>query len=445
MTSHTTMSPILRNLLTAADAMAVAHGLPLEVTILHLCAMGAALAGDLVTSNPEGGPSIPAKFSVVFRTRDFSAPSWLADEWAYLERRQEELNRLPGSPLASPQAIAALRRETRAFDFVTQGTGEGPGIASALLDLSKNRKSFRHIQRVRGVGRPKCSIPHGSTTFVAEGLSPLATIVGSYFRANGYWSRLTTAVADRSTVLGWVGSNDSPKYHQIVRPTGIATLGWLVACPASQLSHYDVAPKLLAETTLQRLELARFGSTRFPFEPPQPAKELLDRQVGRLQEIIAPCAPGGGKWLAPDEFLGWHLSSILAALCCDSRGEEFNVSLHQATRVGCAVAAWVFRQHVHLCRLAYPSDDAGWFKGQDLAIFRLLTSRPASVRDVQRRLRGVNKDTCLRVLRRAVRAGLVVETDVRHFGLRHLPSVSSELSDFLSEFDPNSIFPIRRR
>ena len=65
--------------------------------------------------------------------------------------------------------------------------------------------------------------------------------------------------------------------------------------------------------------------------------------------------------------------------------------------------------HLHIMRLAFPADHEGLFSGTDLAVFRQLGPRPLSLRDIQRRLRGINKDQCLRSLQRAANAGLAVE------------------------------------
>jgi hypothetical protein len=135
----------------------------------------------------------------------------------------------------------------------------------------------------------------------------------------------------------------------------------------------------------------------------------------------------------PDRHLAWHLSAILAAMCAGSKEGDPQHQVLQATRLGIALAAWSTRQHLHHFRQAFPADDLGPFVGQSLSILRFLSATPSSVRQIQRRLRGLNKEACLWTLRRGVAAGLALEPEPERFTSVPLPG--QELADFVAEFE----------
>jgi hypothetical protein len=198
----------------------------------------------------------------------------------------------------------------------------------------------------------------------------------------------------------------------------------------------------VAAVMLQQLETVRLGLIRFLFQPTEEAKALLVRHDRQVREMLEILPENIRERVVPDPFLGWHLSAVVAALCCEGKDGEADHVILQSTQVGTVLASWVVMQHVHHFLQAFPADNAGLFGGQDLSVLRFLSARPRSARDVQRHLRGASKHSCLQSLQRAVHAGLVVETKDRHFIAVPPPPPGPGLSDFLSEFDPSRISPL---
>ncbi len=439
MSTSSELSPILRGLLLVAQEVSVTHGIPVEAVLFQTLAHGSALAGHLISSKPVGKQSLPAKFSALFLTGDSQIPAWINDELAHLQRRQNEILQ-PAKPVIR---IPVLRRRKRAIAALNPDDDHAGDEVGYKIDLLKRSHAYRYLHVVGGRTSPPTSKRIPSMALLASGYPAYRKILASRGKADGYAARIDAGRAERSNVFGWIANADWERLTREAGSHSLSKLGWTVGCPASSYCpDSQVASRLAGAAMLQRLEIARFGAIRFSYQPCVDAKALLDRQVEQGFELAATLSAALSGHVMPDSFLPWHLSAILAALCCDGKGEAVERSIHQATRVGIAIAAWVARQHVHRFRHAFPADADGLFTGQDLSVYRFLRNQPASVRDFQRRLRNVSNDSCLRSLQRAVAAGLAVETSAERFSVVPFPSPGGELSEFLSEFDPQRIFPL---
>jgi hypothetical protein len=430
------ISPILRSLVGAADSTARTHGVPLEAVLLHTLALGSALAGDLVHSNPARSKLLAAKFSVVFRSPDTHLPLWIGDEWTRLAQRQEEASKVRLLNRKSPHAIAALRRQRR----VIQALGTDLEMPTRLIDfalaMAKDRMMFRHLHRVNGRQPPVQQKRDVRTfTLAAAGAAELRRILRSREKPGGLWAMLEGAKGPPSNLIAWMRDCE---VKDVCRETGkhhFSLLGYRIECAMSHFCPETEVPSgLLANNILQRLEVVRSGKIKFKFTPPAEAVALLNRQVEETQAQLnaLPVADRGAA--LPDVFLAWHLSAILAALSCPTLPSESpELAFNQSAWLGCRIASWVVGQHLYHFRHAHPSDPEGEFTGQDLQVFRFLGPIPATPRQFQRRLRGVNKASCLRSLTRAVDAGLAIEPEPGRFAVEPPPR-GMEASEILSEF-----------
>lgn len=419
----------LQDLLLVADAIGRVHGTPPEAVLLHALAMGSALAGDLVTSKPGGVLVVPAKFSLLIRTPDPEPPWWIAEEWKHLKERQDQVLNARANTRYAEVPIAKLRRRQRLLRILNNGSGFDAAMIDRHIECAKNQKAFRFLHRI-GDGRPAAIPDCRSITLVAGGFRELGKILRSRNHPDSYWAMLKGGQVARSNLLAWIAAGD---WRALVSESGkpdLPALGLIVACPATSY-HPDsqVTSRLVAATMLHRLEMARFGSTRYAYTPGATARNLLDSQTEQARELANTLPPGDQNHVLPDPHLGWHLSAILAALCADGGVQEHQIV--QATSLGTALASWAVRQHVHHYHHAFPADDQGPFTGQDLSVLRFLTPAPAPVRAFQRRLRGVTRDSCLRSLRRVVDAGLAIEPEPGHFA-----AVPTPVGPGLSEFHP---------
>ncbi len=424
----------LNDLLTVAHCIAHVHGIPPQAVLLHTLAMASALAGDLVTSHPEGGALVPAKFSILIRTTDLNLPLWIDQEWQHLLERQSQVINAPPNPKYAAATVAALRRRQRILTALNNGSTFEASMIDSHLQSSKNKKTFRFLHVVGNGPCPPIGKGGRSITLAAPGIRALSKVLRSQGDPAGYVAMLDLGPADRSNLMAWVGSHD---FKKLVQEAGreLPKLGVIIECPArSFLPDDTMVAKVAAAAMVQRLEAARFGSIRYQFRPTDEARCLLGRQAGQTRALLDQVPATTRTQALPDPHLAWHLSALLAALCSGS-GPEGQQTLH-ATSLGTALASWAIEQHIHHVRHAFPGDHLGPFEGQDLRVLRFLGDQPSTVRDIQRRFREVNKASCLMSLRRAVAAGLALEPQPERFAA--VPVPGHELSDFDPSPDPET-------
>lgn len=431
------LTPNLRTLIGGATAVAQTHGVPLEAVLLHVLAMASTLAGDLISSKPTGSGLVPAKFSVLFRTPDNELPHWVSDEWTYLADLQTQVCHLRPAFLQDPKSIARLRRQRRVLMSLDGGAYEGVADMDMMIALARCRSTFPFFHRVAGRGGPAVPPPTDdrSIALAAGGLTELSLILRSRVKTAGYWARLHGRGLSRSNLLSWVPERDWRALCKDVGQEHFSRLGYALATRASRFCPESHAPcGVAASQMLQRLERIRFNSTKITFSPPAEARELLDLQVAESLALVHDLPSSQREAALPGPYLAWHLAAILAVVGCPpTQGDETLQAFHQAARIGCQLATWVVRQHLYHFRHAFPAFHEDRFVDLDLRIFRLLGTHPATVREIQRRLRGVDNATCLVSLARAVDAGLAAEVEPGRFAMVLPPPPGCELSDFLAE------------
>jgi hypothetical protein len=435
MNSLPELSPMLRGLLISCDEIASVHGIPLEAVVLQTLAHASALAGDLVTSKPDGRAQLPAKFSVIVRTPDSDCPGWIGAEIDHLLSRQEQMLRA-GDQLGG---VTKLRRQKRALQAIgAEEEDAGNSDIDQRIALAKRRPSFRFIHQVnQGKLHSGWEAPH-RIALAATGLSAFRKLL-SRTKGDPYASLHGLDIAARPNVIGWISSRDWGRLAKETTPCQFTSFGWVVECCASNYRpEVDVAPRSVAAKVLQRLEIVRLGAIKFNFQPDESAKTLLDQHGNQVRLMLAGVPDSIRAHAMPDPSLAWSLAALLVALCGYGADEEARCSELQCTRVAGILASWVMGRHIHDYRQDFPADSVGLISGQDLRVFRFLTSTPAPVRSFQRRLRGVDKDSCLKSLHRLVAAGLAVEGARERFVAVAPPDRGSELS----EFDPKRIFPL---
>lgn len=430
------LTPNLRCLIGAASSVGQTHGIPLEAVLLHILALGSTLAGDLIRSKPTDAPAIPAKFSLLIRTPDNHQPPWMANEWDYLAQQQKQICHVPPAFAQDPQSIARLRRQRRVLLSLDGGADQSVAELDMMMAIARKRTIFTFFHRMAERKGPFLPPANGrSVTLAAAGYAQLLPVLRSRVKTTGYWAMMNAPEHSRSNLVAWVAERDWRALRKEVGMEHFSRLGWAVACPTSRFCPEHVVPSGVAVgKVLQRLETIRLESIKLTFSPPAEARELLDRQVAECLALVHALPIFQREAALPEPYLAWHLAAILAVVGCPQvQGEDTLPAFHQSARIGCLLATWVVRQHLHHFRHAFPAHHEDRFVDLDLRIFRLLGTQPAAVREIQRRLRGVDTATCLASLARAVDAGLAVEPEPRRFAVVPPPTPGSGLSDFLSE------------
>lgn len=436
------MSLPLRAMLLLCHEVATSYGIPLEVAVVRLISLGAAMAGDLVQFKSHDGQVRNARLSLLLVTDDATVPLYFTVETEELFRRQAQMVGKPTSPFEDARLIAELRRKLRALSHFEPNPGFGARAIKAMIELNKRRKSLGAFTTMGKAPSSVCKPDR--TTIMVESAATLRKILRSVPQENGWWQALVAA----EKPMELLACLPDRQWRELARqPNAGSLLGrvWAIPCPASSFDpETSTPPKLLCGHAFKRLEYARLGSVGFHFAPPDEARELLDHSVEQFRAMDLDLRSlNGYDTPLPDPYLAWKFSGILTALCCDGTGEELKESFLQCARLGCAVASWVLRQHAHRLRTSFPRTQGQELTQVDRRVLRALTPEPAPVRTVQRRLKQVSKAACLDSLGYLVGAKLAMEAPPGHFAIPEEPGHSHELSTFLSTFDPKQIFPLR--
>lgn len=435
------LAPPLRDLLLVASEISRTHGVRPETVLIQTLAHGSAMAGHLITFKPDGRRVTPARFSLITGSPDTRRPSWIGNELHHLHNHQDRIL-MAGGPRPMPSTARRRKKISRILDG---GNGSCTEAVDRMNAFFERREAFRFVHPVgRGssASAARSALP---LSLELDGLPAFRKVLNSRGNLAGYASLLEAGPAERAHVLGWISNSDWPELASLAGQEDLSKLGWILTCRASICCEQLHVPSREAMTIfLRRLEIARLETQRFKFQPPLEAKTMLDQWADELAALLA-TLPGSQRHLAlPDPNLGWHLSAILALLCCVGKEEtgELDLSIIQATRVALILASWLVRSHLHHFRHSFPADHHGPFTGHDLSVLRFLTYQPAPVRSFQRRLRGVSAPTCLVALHRAVAAGLAIEADPGRFIALPRSFPKPGLSEFLSEFDPARVSAI---
>lgn len=435
------MNRPLREVLVLCHEVATSHGIPLEVAVVMLLCLSSATAGHLVDFKADDGLLRNARLSLVLTTGDVEVPVHFKAEMEELFRRQAEVVGKPTSPLEDAKVAAALRREGRVLSkFGTPGFKLK--MIEALIGFNKRRKSLGAFTRLAKT--PSSLSKPAHTTVIVESAAALKKLLTSADRQDGWWQALTA----EKNGLELLACLPERQWHRLaLQPDADKLLGraWTIPCPASSFDpENSITPKLLCGGAFNRLEYARFGSTRFQFIPSAEPKELLNHSVEQFRAMeIELRSLNGYDVPFPDPYLAWKFSGVLTALCCDVSRDELDAVFVQCTRLGCALASWVLRQHVGRLRSSFPQLQGQALTRLDQRVFRALTPVPAPARTIQRRLKRVRKVACVASLGLLVDAKLAMETRPGHFATFEESDYCHELSTFLSTFDLNHIFPLR--
>lgn len=419
----------------------------MEAVLIHLGQLASSLAGEAISIALEGQEPLLARFSLLICTPDPSLPRWMKQEWEHLESRQEETTKLASNFFGSPESLRELRQQKRTIEALGPSTSFSKGIIDAALERSKNRRPYHPLRRVgRGQQVPSPGVRHGS--YLAEGWGNIRTVLSGRGKPTGYWAGMDPAIAGHAKLLGWLGIKDWAALAKAAGPKDVGRLGFMMAVPTSNFeSAWQGARHTLSELMLKRFDWEPCHSLDFIYQPPPTLREVLDRQMQEFVNMSQSFPEADRVMVLPDPLIGWRLAALFAAICVDNSGPGHDastnrrVSENQGAGLGISLASWLVAVHFHRFRQTFPSDENGSFSGVSLRVFRALTSRPETVRTIQRRLRGTDSDTCLHHLREAVRLGLAVEPKPGRFATSCPAPSGFSLSEFLSGFDQELLFP----
>ena len=424
----------LRDLLIVACEISSTHTVRPETVLINTLANGAAMAGHLITCKPDGRRVSPARFSLVLRSPDIRRPTWIGQELQHLHTLQNRILQA-GGPSPAPAEARRRRKITKMLDG---GVGTYTQGVDRMNEFFKRREAYRFVHQVGRGSSPAAARGALPLALELDGLPAFRRVLNDRGNPVGYASLLGAGPAERAHVLGWIPNTDWPALARLAGQDDLSKLGWILTCRASTFCpEHDVPSREAMTIFLARLETARLGNQRFAFQPP-PAARILLVQWADEQAALLGTLPESQRHLAlPDSNLGWHLSAILALLCCVGKEntEELDLSITQATRVALILASWLARSHLYYFRQSFPADHNGPFTGQDLSVLRFLTDQPAAVRSFQRRLRGVSAQSCLASLRRAGAAGLAVEAEPDRFIAVSRSFPNPGMAEFMSDFE----------
>ncbi|MEO5715728.1 MAG: hypothetical protein ABIT37_19770 [Luteolibacter sp.] len=406
--------------------------------ILNILALASALAGNLVSSKPDGGEAHHARFSLIVRSNDSSVPEWMSREQHELLGRQQSVIDPDLPPFLSKKPMRALRRQVQAMEALGSGNDLEAQMLRGFIDSEKRRKAYRFLLPVSGEGsgvRWTGKHPGGAPAVLVNGAADIRKILRGKSKDGSLWNSLGQGGQGNGSVLGWIDSTGLGKLWQQLGSQQVRCLGWQVECPASTvLPDTIVHPSLAASHLLRRLEVVRFGSTRFTFYAAPSDIELLNQQVSNVALRLEQLPEDLRAAAVPDTLLAWHLAALLSALCWDGRNAPDPQQVSWCVQLAVVLAEYVVAQHLHHFRQTFLADHPALLEGLDRRMARLLPGHPCGVRELQRKFHGVNKDECLASLNKLVALGLAEECAPGRFRQMPPSPPSLRLSDFLSVY-----------
>jgi hypothetical protein len=386
-----------------AASMALAVGIPGQAQAVQLLAAAAALLGDRIAFE-RAGIRQPADLRLTVVTRNTTMPKWLEVYWkALLETGKA--TPVPRDPF---EPTPARRTQIRRNLGVLESIGLGHTAEATHLRYFLSMKSSGNLMLPNTIGLPDArrwsngtTPPTGLVVFGARRV--LRVLQGDYPPlALSAMSRCDWASTARALGAG-----------------GIGGLGWILELPepgeppnaalwtATALGFVDRLEKLRLDTAVdQRIYVAGGMETT--------VLEECERDIAAMAESLPACLRDEAQ---VDRLLGWRLTAVLCALYLDgSRPWEV-----QARRLfalwATRLARWLAARHIRMVRNAFPCDADGHFTDGEHAVFRQLGDACATIRQIQRGLKGCSAADCLKALQRAVSAGLALEEPVGRWRL----------------------------
>lgn len=410
----------LELLIAETDGLAAAHRIPAGIVMVHALGMASALAGHLVTLRPSGTQSeIPATFPLTVFTPDYELPAWIQDDWQVLQHLAAESN-TPGELTRSPAAIAEQRRLNRTMDLLDPHRNHIGNHLMEALARASNRRSYGRIEVISEPRTPAAELNQPPVTRLIAGLRLFKPTLRALAKDP------ETVRATPPNHIAWLQTDDMKTLAREEGPAVLGRLGTILHCgaaspPANEGSQVTQVSALVFNI----LQRAQFRNGRFHFTPSPQVRDSLDAHAANVRSLITNGPDCLRDLLVPEPRLAWHFAALFAAMCAGTQEEG---SDHAAAVLGSVLAARTIRNHIVKIRRTFPADEQGFFEGPDLAVCRLLGQLPVPVRKIQRSRRGERKEDILRSLRRAIDAGLAVETSPGHFAAGPGPVV--ELSDY---------------
>lgn len=391
-----------------AGRIAKYYGVRPELIIVHALSLAAAMSRSVVRSC--GGPPV---LPLLIRTSQ-SAPEWLEREWQAVETQQDLVNRT--SLFQHPAAVAALRRRRRIQMLLDPDGFFGSAAFDQQIRAHNIRPVFGRMILTRSVGRPAVQSGDRPLTHLAATLPRYRTVL-----------RRVTANPNAESLIGWMNNRDFKNLVRSEGPEIIRDVGLIIGAPDPHVVEPLAVPPapLIAWFYERFIRAAVACRNKWAFAPEGEALTLLDSHHERVEQMLA-TLPSDLREAQPDPHLAWQMAAVLAFLSDSSDQAKVD---KEAVALAIKLAEWAVGEHLLSVRLAWPADHEGLFAGEDLQIFRQLTTSPQPARNLQRALKGVDKDRCLAAVQRAISAGLVVEQPTNRFALAARPGI--ELSDSL--------------
>lgn len=443
-------APDLIRFLSMATVIGEIHGISVETVLIHWLALASMVVGDLVDSRPDPSKGvIKAKIPLLMVTYDSAPPRWIASAVRVMCEAQDSVLRSKFPRISIEEAVTKQKEEMKALIALghrahKSGSDDMPDPELFMIEqqirITQNRQYFRHLHLV-GSRVPLQAPSEGFTCgIVADGLRSYLRILGTRHLDHGLAASLNREPAIGSNLIGWLCERD---LQRLANHAGswFSRLGWIITAPAADGTKKEAKLPVPVGEFLPRLANMRLSAKPFSFSPQPAARDFLDRQVEEVR-ILTGLLPSEQRLLAvPDPHLAWHLSAMLAVIAGETLRPDLTLLL--CCRLGSFLASRIVRHHIGRWSRLFPTDAHGAFTGLDLNIVRFLTNEPQSVREFQRRLRGVSKSRCLVTLHRACDAGLAVTLDGKRFQVTPDPPPGLGMSEFLSEMDAETAFPVK--
>lgn len=389
------------------------YSVPRGLQLAMLMTSASTLCGAHIKYQRSGAPPRTALLSMTFVSPDQGLPDWMEVEWSNLLHMSpasmylnEKINRMP-------KVSAAKRRERNLMEYFDCSRHLSETL---VFNLMTGKDTPRGLGTVRSYGRrfnPVDELRPLSLTHMAAGFTQvgkaLATIPPEAAKRQRF----------RDIQLFWLKPGDFAKLARQQGPSRLDRFGLVLGLPGPSAKippEFRLPP--LNHPIIRLLDISvRHNIDGICFRPVKSVADALDAHQEKVLKLME--CPAGQE-LVPD--LAWRLASLIHALC-HPVGEQNEERDRCVMTLALPLAEWMTLSHISTMGRLIPSDQEGWFEGDELRIMKSLGDQPASTREIQRSLRGVRQSLIAPALERAMQAGLVIRHPDGRYSLPPLPTI----------------------
>ena len=376
-----------------------------------LYGLASGIVGDRLSFVRSEQPASQARLEILLSTPDEDVPEWIRCEWDNIVSIHDRFAFANRSMLASPKEVPALEKRLQRFQSLALDEIDEARDIRERLDFTRNHGEMR-LLHVMGGGRPQPRHRRNGRDCM------LAVSDVRHLKRVMWRNELRPCEHPPTRMTGWISF---PELRKLARSTPVETLAklaWIVRAPDMRWPQDEIPEGTMPQTACSRAVVAKLLKQPVRYQPRGRSLALLNACGSVIDRMVAEVPDCIRDDILPDRDVHWHLAAAASVLHFSAEESADPNGFDDGWTSGaCSDACRLVAAHIHNLRILYPCDGKGWFAGNDLKLFRVLSTAPDTIRALQRSTRGVTKSDVLSMLGRAMAAGLAVEASPGRFAI----------------------------